>query len=100
MGCVHLLSQDWWENVKNELEKSSFDEKRMGIMYEEMRSSLGDPARDGHGMFRKKFIQVCGFLLQTYREIPKLYMYILCGDVRVVQCNRLIHHTINLSEPS
>lgn len=52
-------TQDWWDSVKNELEKPSFDKKRMSDMYDEMRSSLGDPNTDGHGMFRKRFIQVC-----------------------------------------
>lgn len=56
---VHLSTQDWWDSVKNELEKPSFDKKHMGDMYCEMHSSLGDPSTDGHGMFRRRFIQVC-----------------------------------------
>lgn len=54
--------QDWWDSVKNELEKPDFDKKRMGEMFEEMHSSLGNRNAGGHGMFRKKFIQVWGFL--------------------------------------
>uniref|UniRef100_A0A8D3BVD0 DNA-dependent protein kinase catalytic subunit n=1 Tax=Scophthalmus maximus TaxID=52904 RepID=A0A8D3BVD0_SCOMX len=56
-----MIFKDWWDDVKNELEKPSFNRERMGDMYDEMHSSLGDRAADGHGMFRKKFIQVCGF---------------------------------------
>ncbi|XP_034415705.1 DNA-dependent protein kinase catalytic subunit [Cyclopterus lumpus] len=52
-----MLFKDWWDGVKNELEKTSFDEKRMGDMYEEMHSSLGDCKRGDHGMFRTKFIR-------------------------------------------
>lgn len=52
-----MIFKDWWDCVKNELEKASFDKKRMGNMYDEMRSSLGDCHTAGHGMFRKKFIQ-------------------------------------------
>ncbi|KAM4606662.1 DNA-dependent protein kinase catalytic subunit [Polymixia lowei] len=51
-----MLFKDWWDDVKNELEKPSFDKKRMGRMYNEMRSSLGDH-NAGHGAFRKRFIQ-------------------------------------------
>lgn len=54
--------QDWWDSVKNELEKPDFNKNRMGEMFEEMRSLLGDRNAEGHGMFRKKFIQVWGFL--------------------------------------
>uniref|UniRef100_UPI0037E8F3E7 DNA-dependent protein kinase catalytic subunit n=1 Tax=Semicossyphus pulcher TaxID=241346 RepID=UPI0037E8F3E7 len=52
-----MIFRDWWDGVKNELEKPSFDKTRMGRMYEEMHSSLGDENTDGHGMFRKKFIR-------------------------------------------
>ncbi|XP_029002542.1 DNA-dependent protein kinase catalytic subunit isoform X2 [Betta splendens] len=52
-----MIFKDWWDSVKNELEKSSFDKKRMSVMYDEMRASLGDPNKDGHGTFRKRFIQ-------------------------------------------
>ncbi|XP_054478556.1 DNA-dependent protein kinase catalytic subunit [Anoplopoma fimbria] len=52
-----MLFKDWWDCVKNVLEKPSFDKKRMGIMYEEMHSSLGDWNTGRHGMFRTKFIK-------------------------------------------
>ncbi|XP_070708776.1 DNA-dependent protein kinase catalytic subunit [Pempheris klunzingeri] len=52
-----MIFKDWWDCVKNEMEKTSFDKKRMGNMYDEMYSSLGDRNKVGHGMFRKKFIQ-------------------------------------------
>uniref|UniRef100_A0A3Q2XVH6 DNA-dependent protein kinase catalytic subunit n=1 Tax=Hippocampus comes TaxID=109280 RepID=A0A3Q2XVH6_HIPCM len=52
-----MIFRDWWENVKNELEKSDFDKEKMENMYNEMHSSLGDSKKEGHGMFRKTFIQ-------------------------------------------
>nr|XP_046226723.1 DNA-dependent protein kinase catalytic subunit isoform X2 [Scatophagus argus] len=52
-----MIFKDWWDGVKNELEKPSFDKKRMGSMYDEMQSSLGDRNTAAHGMFRKRFIQ-------------------------------------------
>nr|CBN81784.1 DNA-dependent protein kinase catalytic subunit [Dicentrarchus labrax] len=52
-----MIFRDWWECVKNELDKASFDRKQMGDMYDEMYSSLGDCNTGGHGMFRKKFIK-------------------------------------------
>ncbi|XP_070783882.1 DNA-dependent protein kinase catalytic subunit [Enoplosus armatus] len=52
-----MIFRDWWDCLKNELEKTKFDKKRMGNMYDEMHSSLGDRTAAGHGMFRKKFIQ-------------------------------------------
>ncbi|XP_034718647.1 DNA-dependent protein kinase catalytic subunit [Etheostoma cragini] len=52
-----MLFKDWWDCVKNELEKPSFDKKRMGAMYDEMHSALGDRNTGGHGTFRTKFIK-------------------------------------------
>uniref|UniRef100_A0A3Q3GYR5 DNA-dependent protein kinase catalytic subunit n=1 Tax=Labrus bergylta TaxID=56723 RepID=A0A3Q3GYR5_9LABR len=52
-----MIFKDWWDCVKNELEKASFNEKQMTRLYEEMYSSLGDQNAEGHGKFRKKFIQ-------------------------------------------
>ncbi|XP_037550083.1 DNA-dependent protein kinase catalytic subunit [Nematolebias whitei] len=52
-----MIFKDWWDIVKNELEKPTFDQKQMSDMYEEMRSQLGDRSADGHGMFRKRFVQ-------------------------------------------
>uniref|UniRef100_A0A3Q1ES12 DNA-dependent protein kinase catalytic subunit n=1 Tax=Acanthochromis polyacanthus TaxID=80966 RepID=A0A3Q1ES12_9TELE len=52
-----MIFKDWWDGVKSELEKPSFDKKQMGNMYNEMHSSLADRSAEGHGMFRKKFIQ-------------------------------------------
>ncbi|XP_069007483.1 DNA-dependent protein kinase catalytic subunit [Embiotoca jacksoni] len=52
-----MIFRDWWDGLKNELEKPNFDKKRMRDMYDEMRSLLGDCNTDGHGKFRKKFIQ-------------------------------------------
>ncbi|KAF7660907.1 hypothetical protein LDENG_00272900 [Lucifuga dentata] len=52
-----MIFKDWWDDVKNELEKPSFDKKKMGMMYEEMRSLLGNESTQGHGAFRKKFIK-------------------------------------------
>uniref|UniRef100_A0A8C9Y6S2 DNA-dependent protein kinase catalytic subunit n=1 Tax=Sander lucioperca TaxID=283035 RepID=A0A8C9Y6S2_SANLU len=52
-----MLFKDWWDCVKNELEKPSFDKKRMGAMFDEMHSSLGDRNTGSHGVFRTKFIK-------------------------------------------
>ncbi|XP_034562055.1 DNA-dependent protein kinase catalytic subunit [Notolabrus celidotus] len=52
-----MIFKDWWDGVKNELEKLSFDKKQMSQLYAEMFSSLGDQSTEGHGMFRKKFIK-------------------------------------------
>ncbi|KAM7370115.1 hypothetical protein PAMP_011395 [Pampus punctatissimus] len=52
-----MIFRDWWDYVKNEIEKPSFDKKRMNVLYDEMYSSLGNRNTGGHGMFRKKFIQ-------------------------------------------
>ncbi|XP_056289749.1 DNA-dependent protein kinase catalytic subunit-like [Pseudoliparis swirei] len=52
-----MLFKDWLDGVKNELDKPSFDEERMGVLYEEMHASLGDCKRGGHGTFRSKFIR-------------------------------------------
>ncbi|XP_077480903.1 DNA-dependent protein kinase catalytic subunit [Stigmatopora argus] len=52
-----MIFKDWWENVKNEMEKKDFDKKKMENLYDELYSVLGDWNKDGHGMFRKKFIK-------------------------------------------
>lgn len=66
MACGRVLpvirsvidfTQDWWDYVKNQMDKPGFDKKQMERMYDEMRTSLGDDAV-GHGAFRRKFIQV------------------------------------------
>uniref|UniRef100_A0A8C7HZ68 DNA-dependent protein kinase catalytic subunit n=1 Tax=Oncorhynchus kisutch TaxID=8019 RepID=A0A8C7HZ68_ONCKI len=52
-----MLFKDWWDDVKTECEKTSFDKKRMRNMYEEMYSSLCDQKSQGQGAFRQRFIQ-------------------------------------------
>lgn len=52
-----MIFKDWWDGVKNALEKPDFDRKRMGDRFEEMYASLGDSDTAGHGTFRKKFIK-------------------------------------------
>ncbi|KAL1006455.1 hypothetical protein UPYG_G00072620 [Umbra pygmaea] len=52
-----MLFKDWWDDVKNECDKASFDKKRMKKMFEEMYSSLCDPKSEGLGNFRHKFIK-------------------------------------------
>ncbi|XP_049912803.1 DNA-dependent protein kinase catalytic subunit isoform X2 [Epinephelus moara] len=61
-----MLFKDWWDSVKNELEKPSFDKKQMSNMFDEMYSSLGDRNKDSHGMFRTKFIK------KFAKEVEKL----------------------------
>lgn len=53
-------TQDWWDSVKNALDKPEFNKKRMSDMFEEMYASLGDGDSRVHGTFRKKFIKVWG----------------------------------------
>ncbi|KAM8881271.1 DNA-dependent protein kinase catalytic subunit [Synchiropus picturatus] len=52
-----MIFRDWWDSLKNELEKPGFDKKKMSDIYDEIHSSLGDRSAEGHGMFRKRFIQ-------------------------------------------
>ncbi|XP_014836896.1 PREDICTED: DNA-dependent protein kinase catalytic subunit [Poecilia mexicana] len=52
-----MIFKDWWESVKSEMEKSTFNKKQMGEMCEEIRSLLCDRNSQGHGGFRRKFIQ-------------------------------------------
>ncbi|KAJ0059871.1 hypothetical protein NL108_014572, partial [Boleophthalmus pectinirostris] len=52
-----MIFKDWWDGVKNELEKPSFDKKQMDELYKEMYSSLGNQNTQGHGAFRRKFVQ-------------------------------------------
>uniref|UniRef100_A0A8C5FRE6 DNA-dependent protein kinase catalytic subunit n=1 Tax=Gadus morhua TaxID=8049 RepID=A0A8C5FRE6_GADMO len=53
-----MLFKDWWEDVKNELEKPDFDKDKMARLYKEMQASLGNTRAEGCGSFRKKFSQV------------------------------------------
>lgn len=55
-----MIFKDWWDSVKNQLEKNSFDKKQMSAMYNEMYSSLGNQNASGHGAYRRKFIQKFG----------------------------------------
>lgn len=52
-----MIFKDWWDSVKNEMEKTGFEKKQMNELYNEMYSSLGNQNTQGHGAFRKKFIQ-------------------------------------------
>ncbi|XP_031440254.1 DNA-dependent protein kinase catalytic subunit [Clupea harengus] len=52
-----MLFKDWWDEVKNRLDKPSLDKKMMRALYDEMHSSLCDSRAMGFGSFRKKFIQ-------------------------------------------
>ncbi|KAK5898290.1 hypothetical protein CgunFtcFv8_015721 [Champsocephalus gunnari] len=61
-----MLFKDWWDYVKNELERPSFDKKQMANMYDEMLSSLGDRDMGRHGRFRTRFIK------KFSKEVEKL----------------------------
>ncbi|KAK0144676.1 DNA-dependent protein kinase catalytic subunit [Merluccius polli] len=52
-----MLFKDWWDYVKNELDKPGFDKEKMARLYNEMHASLGNARAEGFGTFRKKFIQ-------------------------------------------
>ncbi|XP_062335709.1 DNA-dependent protein kinase catalytic subunit [Osmerus eperlanus] len=62
-----MLFKDWWDGVKNELEKPSFDQRMMKRLYDEQRSALGDQKAQGVGAFRRKFIQ------KFAKEVEKLF---------------------------
>ncbi|KAK5850081.1 hypothetical protein PBY51_014362 [Eleginops maclovinus] len=61
-----MLFRDWWDGVKTELERPSFNKNQMANMYEEMFSSLGDRNMGRHGKFRTKFIK------KFSKEVEKL----------------------------
>ncbi|XP_056155309.1 DNA-dependent protein kinase catalytic subunit [Lampris incognitus] len=61
-----LLFKDWWDDLKNEMEKDGFNKKTMSSMYKEMQSSLGDAKAEGFGKFRKDFIK------QFARDVERL----------------------------
>ncbi|KAJ8369167.1 hypothetical protein SKAU_G00091950 [Synaphobranchus kaupii] len=52
-----MLFKDWWDTIKNELEKPDTSKKVIKAMYEEMYSNLGDQRAEGFGYFRKNFIK-------------------------------------------
>ncbi|KAF4110944.1 hypothetical protein G5714_007975 [Onychostoma macrolepis] len=61
-----MLFKDWWDEVKNQLDKPDMDKKKMKQLYEEMAGMLGDSKSPGFGSFRRKFIQ------KYCKEIEKL----------------------------
>lgn len=61
-----MLFKDWWQEVKNQLDKPDMDKKKMKQIYEEMAGMLGDSKSPGFGSFRRKFIQ------KYCKEVEKL----------------------------
>ncbi|KAL6490371.1 hypothetical protein MHYP_G00007160 [Metynnis hypsauchen] len=61
-----MLFKDWWDEVKNQLDKPNMDKKMMRELYGEMSASLCDSKAQGFGSFRKKFVQ------KFSKEIEKL----------------------------
>lgn len=53
-----MVWQDWWSELKNQLDKPDMDKKKMKQLYDEMTGLLGDSKSPGLGSFRRKFIQV------------------------------------------
>lgn len=53
-----MVWQDWWDEVKNQLDKPNLDKKKMKHLYEEMTELLGDAKSPRFGSYRRKFIQV------------------------------------------
>ncbi|XP_041924731.1 DNA-dependent protein kinase catalytic subunit isoform X1 [Alosa sapidissima] len=62
-----MLFKDWWDEVKNQLDKPNLDKKKMKALYDEMHSSLCDSRAMGFGSFRKKFIQ------KFNKEVEKVF---------------------------
>lgn len=56
---VILDSQDWAEDVRNELGKTKRDKNNIQKLYDGMYQSLGNLNAPGLGLLRKQFIQVC-----------------------------------------
>ncbi|XP_048062032.1 LOW QUALITY PROTEIN: DNA-dependent protein kinase catalytic subunit-like [Megalobrama amblycephala] len=52
-----MLFKDWWDDVKNQLDKPNMDRKKMKQLYEDMTGWLGDSKSPGLGSFRRNFIQ-------------------------------------------
>ncbi|XP_042616499.1 DNA-dependent protein kinase catalytic subunit-like isoform X2 [Cyprinus carpio] len=52
-----MLFMDWWNEVKNQLDKPALDKMKMKQLYEEMAGMLDDSKSPGFGSFRRKFIQ-------------------------------------------
>ncbi|XP_056629192.1 DNA-dependent protein kinase catalytic subunit isoform X2 [Triplophysa dalaica] len=61
-----MLFKDWWEEVKNQLEKPTLDKQSIKQLYEEITGLLGDSKAPGFGSFRRKFIQ------KFSKEVEKL----------------------------
>lgn len=55
---VDSSSQDWWDSLKNEMEKGTFTKETMSDLYSDLFSSLGHQRTSGQGAFHKKFLQV------------------------------------------
>lgn len=53
-----MVWQDWWGEVKNQLDKPNMDAKKTKQLCEEITGWLGDSKSPGLGSFRRKFIQV------------------------------------------
>ncbi|TRY56699.1 hypothetical protein DNTS_012969 [Danionella cerebrum] len=52
-----MLFKDWWEEVKNQLDKPNRDEKKMKQLYEEVTDLLGDAKSPRFGSFRRNFVK-------------------------------------------
>ncbi|XP_051572291.1 DNA-dependent protein kinase catalytic subunit-like isoform X3 [Myxocyprinus asiaticus] len=61
-----MLFKDWWDEVKNQLDKPNLDKRKIRQLYEEMTGLLGDSKSPGFGSFRRKFIQ------KYCKEVEKL----------------------------
>uniref|UniRef100_A0A8C6A8F9 DNA-dependent protein kinase catalytic subunit n=1 Tax=Marmota marmota marmota TaxID=9994 RepID=A0A8C6A8F9_MARMA len=55
-----LLFKDWVAEIKDELEKSPVNKKKIEKLYEKMYAALGDLRAPGLGPFRRRFIQAFG----------------------------------------
>ncbi|KAI4886986.1 hypothetical protein NFI96_023481, partial [Prochilodus magdalenae] len=62
-----MLFKDWWDEVKNQLEKPNMDKQMMRELYGEMSASLCDSKAQAFGSFRKKFVQ------KFSKEVEKLF---------------------------
>lgn len=68
---VVCFAQDWWDSVKNEMDKPTFNKKRTGDLFDELFSTLRHQNPEGQGMFHKKFIHVCSLLYACFLSFDK-----------------------------
>lgn len=77
------------------MEKSAFDKKKMGDLYDELFSTLGQQNKSGQGMFHKKFIQVCSLLCARFFHLTKVLCNAeICFVLFLIQAKILLWNSV------